>query len=96
MKLLFARQLSFFIVTVYVPCSMTVSVSWMSFWLDHKAVPARVALGLFYTVILCRVKSFHIIYALAVIINSFLGEPNDSLDPRLTLPILDLTNYCQS
>ena len=45
MKLLFCRQLSFFIVTVYVPCSMTVSVSWMSFWLDHKAVPARVALG---------------------------------------------------
>jgi len=43
--LMFARQLSFFIVTVYVPCSMTVSVSWMSFWLDHKAVPARVALG---------------------------------------------------
>ena len=37
-KLLFARQLSFFLVTVYVPCSMTVSVSWMSFWLDHKAV----------------------------------------------------------
>ena len=35
---MFARQLSFFIVTVYVPCSMTVSVSWMSFWLDHKAV----------------------------------------------------------
>ena len=36
--LLFAHQLSFFLVTVYVPCSMTVSVSWMSFWLDHKAV----------------------------------------------------------
>jgi len=44
-NLMFARQLSFFIVTVYVPCVMTVSVSWMSFWLDHKAVPARVALG---------------------------------------------------
>jgi len=43
-KLLFARQLSFFLVTVYVPCSMTVSVSWMSFWLDHKSAPARVAL----------------------------------------------------
>ena len=45
---MFARQLSFFIVTVYIPCSMTVSVSWMSFWLDHKGnfqVPARVALG---------------------------------------------------
>ena len=36
--LMFARQLSFFIVTVYIPCSMTVSVSWLSFWLDHKAV----------------------------------------------------------
>ena len=36
--LTFARQLSFFIVTVYIPCSMTVSVSWLSFWLDHKAV----------------------------------------------------------
>ena len=35
---MFARQLSFFIVTVYIPCSMTVSVSWLSFWLDHKAV----------------------------------------------------------
>ena len=34
----FARQLSFFVVTIYVPCMMTVSVSWMSFWLDHKAV----------------------------------------------------------
>jgi len=44
-ELLFVRQLSFFVVTVYVPCTMTVSVSWMSFWLDHKAVPARVALG---------------------------------------------------
>ena len=43
-ELLFVRQLSFFVVTVYVPCTMTVSVSWMSFWLDHKAVPARAAL----------------------------------------------------
>ena len=40
--LMFARQLSFFIVTVYIPCSMTVSVSWMSFWLDHKAVSSPI------------------------------------------------------
>merc|ERR1719394_1313552 len=40
-QLLFARQLSFFLVTVYVPCSMTVSVSWMSFWLDHKYLLAQ-------------------------------------------------------
>jgi len=41
----FARQLSFFIVTIYIPCFMIVVVSWMSFWIDHKAVPARVSLG---------------------------------------------------
>jgi len=43
--LTFARQLSFFIVTIYIPCFMIVIVSWMSFWIDHKAVPARVSLG---------------------------------------------------
>merc|ERR1711981_772766 len=44
-EFIFARQLSFFIVTIYIPCFMIVIVSWMSFWIDHKAVPARVALG---------------------------------------------------
>lgn len=44
-ELTFARQLSFFIVTIYVPCFMIVVVSWFSFWIDHKAVPARVSLG---------------------------------------------------
>ena len=34
----FARQLSFFIVTIYIPCFMIVVVSWMSFWIDYKAV----------------------------------------------------------
>ena len=36
--LVFARQLSFFIFTIYIPCFMIVIVSWMSFWIDHKAV----------------------------------------------------------
>ena len=43
--LMFARQLSFFVVTIYVPCSMTVTVSWFSFWLDHKAVSPRFSLA---------------------------------------------------
>jgi hypothetical protein len=42
--LMFARQLSFFVVTIYVPCSMTVTVSWFSFWLDHKAVSSYMSL----------------------------------------------------
>merc|ERR1719233_628042 len=43
--LVFARELSFYIVTIYIPCFMIVVVSWFSFWLDYKAVPARVALA---------------------------------------------------
>lgn len=44
-NLTFARELSFYLVTIYVPCFMIVVVSWFSFWLDYKAVPARVSLG---------------------------------------------------
>jgi len=44
-SLTFARELSYFLVTIYVPCFMIVVVSWFSFWLDHKAVPGRVTLG---------------------------------------------------
>jgi len=40
----FKRQLSYYVLTIYVPTFMTVCVSWMSFWLDHKSAPARVAL----------------------------------------------------
>jgi len=40
----FKRQLSYYVFTIYVPTFMTVCVSWMSFWLDHKSAPARVAL----------------------------------------------------
>ena len=40
----FKRQISYYIVTIYVPTFMIVCVSWMSFWLDHKSAPARVSL----------------------------------------------------
>ena len=60
MDLVFARELSYFIVTMYVPCFIIVIVSWFAFWIDHKSVgpcnivtchvprvqaPARVTLG---------------------------------------------------
>ncbi|XP_071748632.1 glutamate-gated chloride channel isoform X3 [Lepeophtheirus salmonis] len=45
-EITFARQLSFYVLTIYIPCFMIVLVSWMSFWIDHKAVPARVSLGI--------------------------------------------------
>ena len=34
----FKRQLSYYILTIYIPTLMIVMVSWMSFWLDHKSV----------------------------------------------------------
>lgn len=43
--LIFKRQFSYYLITIYVPGCMLVIVSWVSFWLDAHAVPARVALG---------------------------------------------------
>ena len=30
----------------YVPCVLIVSLSWVSFWLDTHAIPARISVGL--------------------------------------------------
>eukprot|EP00094_Tigriopus_californicus_P004292 TCALIF_04138-PA protein Name:"Similar to GluClalpha Glutamate-gated chloride channel (Drosophila melanogaster)" AED:0.22 eAED:0.34 QI:14/0/0/0.8/0.33/0.5/10/0/386 len=43
--LTFKREFSYYLLTIYVPCCMLVIVSWVSFWLDPNAVPARVSLG---------------------------------------------------
>ncbi|KAF8372352.1 hypothetical protein PRIPAC_78781 [Pristionchus pacificus] len=40
-----ARQFSYYVVQVYIPSTLLVIVSWVSFWLDRAAVPARVTLG---------------------------------------------------
>lgn len=44
-ELVFARELSYYVVTMYLPCMMIVIVSWFAFWIDHKSAPARVTLG---------------------------------------------------
>ncbi|XP_035704039.1 glutamate-gated chloride channel isoform X2 [Folsomia candida] len=43
--LLFKRQFSYYLLQIYIPGCMLVIVSWVSFWLDAGAVPARVSLG---------------------------------------------------
>ncbi|CAL8083127.1 unnamed protein product [Orchesella dallaii] len=40
------RNFSFYLTQMYIPCIMLVIVSWVSFWLDENAVPARTALGI--------------------------------------------------
>ena len=32
------RELSFYIISIYLPCSMIVVVSWFSFWIDLNSV----------------------------------------------------------
>ncbi|KAA0204008.1 hypothetical protein HAZT_HAZT003449 [Hyalella azteca] len=39
------REFSYYLIQYYIPCCMLVIVSWVSFWLDAKSVPARVSLG---------------------------------------------------
>ncbi|KAG7164559.1 Glutamate-gated chloride channel-like 14, partial [Homarus americanus] len=39
------REFSYYLIQYYIPCCMLVIVSWVSFWLDQNAVPARVSLG---------------------------------------------------
>lgn len=36
---------SYYLLQLYIPSTMLVIVSWVSFWLDRSAVPARVTLG---------------------------------------------------
>uniref|UniRef100_A0A0K0FLZ8 GluClalpha (inferred by orthology to a D. melanogaster protein) n=1 Tax=Strongyloides venezuelensis TaxID=75913 RepID=A0A0K0FLZ8_STRVS len=43
--LTFQRQFSYYLLQLYIPSCMLVSVSWISFWLDKGAIPARTSLG---------------------------------------------------
>ncbi|XP_074598820.1 glutamate-gated chloride channel-like isoform X2 [Brevipalpus obovatus] len=45
MWLHFKREFSYYLIQIYMPCCMLVIVSWVSFWLDPNAIPARVSLG---------------------------------------------------
>ncbi|KAH3833639.1 gamma-aminobutyric acid receptor subunit alpha-6-like isoform X2 [Dreissena polymorpha] len=41
----FERRIGFFILQIYLPCSMITCLSWVSFWINRDAAPARVLLG---------------------------------------------------
>ena len=41
----FIRQMSFYVINVYIPASLIVVISWVSFWINRGATPARVGLG---------------------------------------------------
>ncbi|KAL4002467.1 cation transporter family protein [Acanthocheilonema viteae] len=41
----FKRSAGYFIFQTYLPCILIVMLSWVSFWINHEATSARVALG---------------------------------------------------
>uniref|UniRef100_A0A1I8HJR2 Neur_chan_LBD domain-containing protein n=1 Tax=Macrostomum lignano TaxID=282301 RepID=A0A1I8HJR2_9PLAT len=42
----FARSMGYYLIQIYIPSTLIVVLSWVSFWLSRTAVPARVALGI--------------------------------------------------
>ncbi|XP_067661350.1 glycine receptor subunit alpha-2-like [Haliotis asinina] len=45
-KLTLKRQIGFYLTQTYIPSILIVSLSWISFWIDHQAIPARISVGL--------------------------------------------------
>ena len=41
----FVRSMGYYLIQIYIPSGMIVIISWVSFWLNRNATPARVALG---------------------------------------------------
>ena len=41
----FVRSLGYYLIQIYIPSSLIVVISWVSFWLNRGATPARVGLG---------------------------------------------------
>ncbi|KAI5735838.1 hypothetical protein M8J77_023350 [Diaphorina citri] len=41
----FVRSMGYYLIQIYIPSSLIVAISWVSFWLNRNATPARVALG---------------------------------------------------
>uniref|UniRef100_A0A8D8VGT2 Gamma-aminobutyric acid receptor subunit beta n=2 Tax=Cacopsylla melanoneura TaxID=428564 RepID=A0A8D8VGT2_9HEMI len=41
----FVRSMGYYLIQIYIPSSLIVTISWVSFWINRNATPARVALG---------------------------------------------------
>ena len=42
----FQRRSTYYLFQIYLPCVLTVALSWVGFWIDHESVPARVSLSI--------------------------------------------------
>ncbi|KAJ8029470.1 Glycine receptor subunit alphaZ1 [Holothuria leucospilota] len=46
LEFFFKRQVDYYFLHAYIPSFMLVTLSWLSFWIDVRSAPARVALGI--------------------------------------------------
>jgi len=48
-QFILTRDVGYFIIQVYLPSLLVVILSWVSFWINVEASPARVSIGLLTT-----------------------------------------------
>jgi hypothetical protein len=68
------RHIFFFLLQTYFPATLMVMLSWVSFWIDRRAVPARVSLGKIMVVLLIAQKSYSL-SSLALLISLIVRFP---------------------
>ncbi|XP_032795847.1 gamma-aminobutyric acid receptor subunit beta [Daphnia magna] len=45
LEIQFVRSMGYYMIQIYIPSGLIVIISWVSFWLNRQATPARVSLG---------------------------------------------------
>ena len=46
MEFVFRRNIGFYVIQIFIPAALIVAISWVSFWIDERSIPARVSLGI--------------------------------------------------
>jgi len=91
------RNIGYFVLQLYVPCGLIVSCSWVSFWIDPDAVPARVQLGnTAMTICVAFLYFHHPLFLLCFRLSSFLSFFTFLLFYPSVLAMYFFRSYCFS
>ncbi len=100
-ELFFDRHISIYLVNTYIPSILSVMMSWISFWIDSGAVPARTTIGLL-TVLTVTTQTTYVLSSLprSVHIPAMVSTHSDqrqytSLPKSVHIPAKVSTHPCQ-